>query len=86
MVNERFLVIVGLHQDGSYTIGWLKTPSLRVLVPWTEDVPRLSQGFLVGQIIDFGSEIYVIRFFSKRCFFRNVVRPQRPLGLRDTHN
>lgn len=25
MVNERLLVIFRLHQDGSYTFGWLKT-------------------------------------------------------------
>lgn len=45
MVNERFLVIVRLHQDGSYTVGWLKTQVLGFGFLGLRMYPDLVEGF-----------------------------------------
>jgi len=45
MVNEHFLVIVGLHQDDSYTIGWLKIQVLGFGFPRLRMYPNFVKGF-----------------------------------------
>lgn len=45
MVNEHFLVIARLHQDGSYTVGWLKTQVLRFGFPRLRMYCDLVEGF-----------------------------------------
>jgi len=45
MVNERFLVIVGLHQNGSYIVGWLKTQVLGFVFPGPRMCPDFVEGF-----------------------------------------
>lgn len=45
MVNERLLVIVRLHQDDSYTIGWLKTQVLGFEFSELRMYPDFVEGF-----------------------------------------
>jgi len=45
MVNERFLLIIRLHQDNNYTIGWLKSQVLGFGFPGLSMYPNSVKGF-----------------------------------------